>query len=45
MSRDVFVARPTGVERADAITIGVPVEGVESRLEAEVRDPRDALID
>jgi hypothetical protein len=30
-----FVARPTGVERADAINIRIPVEGVGSRRKAE----------
>ena len=33
-SRNARSVRPTGVERADAVTIRIPVEGVESRREA-----------
>jgi hypothetical protein len=35
MSRVVFVARPTGFNRADAINIRIPVEGAEIGLIAE----------
>jgi hypothetical protein len=35
VSTEWALARPTGVERAAAITIRIPVEGVESRREAE----------
>ena len=31
----VFVARPTGVERADAIDIRIPIEGASLALMAE----------
>jgi hypothetical protein len=35
MSREAFVARPTGFKRADAIDIRIPIEGADANLVAE----------